>query len=116
MPELVAMFERDEGVPCTLRVEGEARDLVPEARLALYSVSQEALTNIRKHAEATAVEVVLRYTPGDVELTIADQGRPRAAPLKGGGHGLLGMRERAELLDGRLEAGATPDGYRVNLW
>jgi signal transduction histidine kinase len=115
LPALVEGFERDTGTPATLRIEGEGRDLPSEARLTLYRTAQEALTNIRKHADATAVGVTLRYAPGEVALEVENQGRPRATPLHGGGYGLVGLRERAELLGGRLEAGPTPAGYRVRV-
>jgi signal transduction histidine kinase len=115
LPALVEGFERDTCIPAVLRVEGAACDLPPEARLALYRTAQEALTNICKHAEATRVLITLRYAPGEVTLEIENQGRPRPTPLHGGGYGLVGLRERAELLGGRLEAGPTPDGYRVRI-
>jgi signal transduction histidine kinase len=113
LPTLVAEFERDTRVPATLRIDGTARALPPEAQLALYRTAQEALTNIRKHAEAGTVMVTLRYDREEVMLEVANQGRPRLTPLHGGGYGLVGLRERATLLGGRLEAGSTPDGYRV---
>ena len=61
------------------------------------------------------VLVSLRYGPGAVALEVENQGRPRLMPLHGGGYGLVGLRERVELLGGRLEAGPTQDGYRVRL-
>lgn len=135
---LAAGFERDSGVRCAFAVEGEQRDLDPEARLALYRVAQEALTNIRRHARPDRVEVHLGYEPGGTRLTVADFGRERSPALSmagsagggsagggaagdetgepGSGYGLAGMRERAELLGGRLVAGPTPQGFRVELW
>lgn len=115
LPSLVTAFERDTGIPTVLRIEGDARALSPEARLALYRTAQEALTNILKHAEATAATVTLRYTAREVDLRVENQGAPRPTTLPGGGHGLTGMRERAELLGGRLEAGPTADGFSVRL-
>jgi signal transduction histidine kinase len=116
LPSLVDAFERDTGILSTLQIDGDGRDLSPEARVAIYRTAQEALTNILKHAEATAVTVALRYTAEDVELRIDNDGRPRPSPVPGGGHGLTGMRERAELLGGRLEAGPTANGFSVRLW
>jgi signal transduction histidine kinase len=116
LPVLLETFERDTSIAATLRIEGKIRDLPSEARLAIYRTAQEALTNIRKHAEATAVSITLRYTADDVELRVENQGRTRTDAMPGGGYGLVGMRERAELLGGRLDAGPTIDGFTVDLW
>lgn len=116
LPQLVSDFERDTGIPAHLRVEGPARDLPPDARLAIYRVAQEALTNVRKHADAPSVDISLCYGENCAELTVENKGRERPTPMAGGGFGLTGMRERAELLGGRLEAGPTEDGFRVSLW
>jgi signal transduction histidine kinase len=124
---LATEFEADSGVPCAFAVTGEPRELGPQARLALYRVAQEALTNIRKHARPERVEVRLAYEPDGTRLSIEDAGRDRepVPALAGGGdggapgrpgYGLTGMRERAELLGGRLAAGPTPAGFQVELW
>ena len=75
---LAAEFERDSGVRCEFAVTGEPRDLDPQARLALYRVAQEALTNIRKHARAGRVEIRLGYEPDGTRLTVEDFGDDRA--------------------------------------
>ncbi len=102
-----------------LAVEGEPRALDSEARLALYRTAQEALTNVSRHSAADRVEVRLAYEAGGTRLVVQDHG-PGApvmvGPSPGGGYGLTGMRERAELLGGRLTAGPTDDGFRVELW
>ena len=116
LPELARGFEADTGVPCRLQVEGHPADLSVEARLALYRVAQEALTNVRKHADASSVSITLRYVPNGVGLIVEDEGTSLAFPLPGGGYGVSGMRERAELLGGTLRAGATATGYSVQLW
>jgi signal transduction histidine kinase len=132
LARLAAEFERDSGVPCAFTVTGAPRELGSQARLAMYRVAQEALTNIRKHARAERAEVRLGYEPDGTRLTIEDAGRDRApvpalagggdgvggdgAARRGGGYGLTGMRERAELLGGRLTAGPTPAGFQVELW
>ncbi len=116
---LAREFERDGGVGCHLEVAGEQHELGPEARLALYRTAQEALTNIRKHAHARRVELRLDYEPLGTRLTVEDYAsdgdRPPPAP-DGGGYGLTGMRERAELLGGTLTAAPTGTGFRVELW
>jgi signal transduction histidine kinase len=116
LPRLAEEFERDTAVPCRLEIEGRPIVLSAEARLALYRIAQEALTNVRKHADASCVEIGLRYAQNGTELTVENRGTARTSSLTGGGFGLNGMKERAELLGGRLEAGPTRDGFRVHLW
>lgn len=113
LPALAEDFERDSHIPCRLQVEGEPIEHNPEARLAIYRTAQEALTNVRKHADATRVDIMLRYIGGETELVVEDIGSPRKSSMPGGGYGLSGMRERAELLGGTLQAGPTPEGFRV---
>jgi signal transduction histidine kinase len=116
---LAAEFQRDSRIPCRLDVAGRERELGSEARLTVYRVAQEALTNVRKHAGAGRVELRLGYEPGGVRLVVEDFAAPGAAPAgpsDGGGYGLTGMRERAELLGGTLAAAATGRGFRVELW
>jgi signal transduction histidine kinase len=116
---LAREFERDSGVSCHLEVAGERRELGSEARLAVYRTAQEALTNIRRHACARRVELRLDYERQGTRLTVDDDGRPGApapAAATGGGYGLTGMRERAELLGGTLTAAPTASGYHVELW
>jgi signal transduction histidine kinase len=96
-------------------VTGTPHDLGPEARVALYRVAQEALTNIGRHADPDRVELRLAYGPEAVRLTVEDVGGCSPAPPAGGGYGLTGMRERAELLGGTLTAGPTGRGFRVEL-
>jgi signal transduction histidine kinase len=116
LPRLAADFERDTGIPCRLSVEGTPIALSPEAQLALYRTAQEALTNVRKHAADASVVIRLRYAANEAELTVENEGRTHPESATGGGHGLEGMRERAELAHGRLEARPTPTGFRVHLW
>ena len=122
---LVGEFERDAGLPCTLQVAGAERELSTPARLTLYRVAQEALTNVRRHARARSVAVQLAYEPAGTRLTVEDFGadgvEPAASPAAASpaaesGYGITGMRERAELLGGNLEARATEHGFRVELW
>ncbi len=72
---------------------------------------QEALTNALRHAEAQHVRVAVRYSDADVAITVTDDG---AGAQSGAGRGILGMRERAALLGGTLEAAPAADGgFRV---
>jgi signal transduction histidine kinase len=119
---LASDFTADTGIPCRFTLAGDQRELSPVVRLALYRVAQEALTNVRKHARPDEVDVRLEYAPGTVVLTVEDTARRlvpvgarAAAPPAPGGYGLTGMRERAGLLGGTLEAGPTESGFRVRL-
>ncbi|HWF72130.1 MAG TPA: histidine kinase [Solirubrobacteraceae bacterium] len=118
------------GLPVTVDVRGEPRELPADARLAVYRTAQEALTNVRRHATPDRIEVRLDYQPDAVALVVEDHGAAAAAVAVGGGggsgaggavasagagYGLTGMRERAELLGGTLVAEPTEDGFRVQL-
>jgi signal transduction histidine kinase len=116
LEHLVSAFSGDSHVTVT----GTPRELGSEARLAVYRTAQEALTNVLRHSAASRVEVRLSYEADGTRLVVQDFG-PGApvtvgAASPGGGYGLTGMRERAELLGGRLSAGPTADGFRVELW
>lgn len=104
----------------SVTISGTPRDLGSEARLAIYRTAQEALTNVLRHSAFDRVEISLAYEPEGVRLTVRDFGRGEPVPIgaasPGGGYGLTGMRERAELLDGRLRAEPTCDGFVVELW
>jgi signal transduction histidine kinase len=102
-------------------VEGEVRELGPEVALAFHRTVQEALTNVRKHAPGAHTAVTLRYRADGCEVEITDSGGTGPADLAGAGsgYGLAGMRERAELLGGTLEAGpypVGPDGKGFRVW
>jgi signal transduction histidine kinase len=118
LAEIAADFEADTGVACSFCVDGENRELPADGRLTLYRVAQEALTNIRKHAQPDRVVIRLTYQSTGTELSVEDHSvnGDRPAPGEGTGYGLTGMRERAELLGGTLTAQPTADGYRVQLW
>ncbi|CAM5537854.1 two-component sensor histidine kinase [Streptomyces spiroverticillatus] len=127
-----------------VQVIGPRRELTADASQALRRVAQEALTNVRKHAPGAVPRILLEYGSREVALEIRDSGRRdgrepggSARPLgaarraddpglrktdarrelaaTGGGYGLLGMRERAELLGGTLEAGPEGEGFVVRL-
>lgn len=103
---------------CEVNIEGEPQDLTAKAGLAVIRTAQEALTNVRKHAPGAKVTIALRYTSEWCELEVTDSGgRVEPGPLaaSGGGYGLVGMRERAELIGGTLEAGPAGEGFRVLL-
>jgi signal transduction histidine kinase len=111
LEELIASV-RAAGLPVRLTVTGQPFAVPPSAQLALYRITQEALTNTLKHAPGATAQVRLAYLPGQVELEVTDDGRPGAVPPggesagpPGGGHGIAGMRERAATFGGQVSAG-----------
>jgi signal transduction histidine kinase len=119
---LARSFQADTGIACQYTETGQPAELRPAVKLALYRVTQEALTNVRKHAHPERVEVRLEYLRDGVSLVVedfvaaGDNSAPAAAlGASGGGYGLTGMRERAELLGGTLTAATTGCGFRVVL-
>jgi signal transduction histidine kinase len=116
--EALVAGARTAGLPVALRIEGERGALPPGVDLAAYRVIQEAITNALKHAGAAPTDVCVRYGADDVELEVADRGpghrlarrRGEAQPLAGGGHGLVGVRERVRVFGGELSTGPRPGG------
>ncbi|MER5906919.1 sensor histidine kinase [Streptomyces mirabilis] len=99
-----------------ITVAGERQPLPAEASQAVRRVAQEALTNVRKHAPGAKVHMRLEYGEHEVTLGVRDSGGPPGELSgAGAGYGLLGMRERAELLGGSLEAGPDEEGFVVTL-
>src|SRR5207249_2705156 len=101
--ELLVEQIRDAGMPVELRVEGEPVPLPPGVDLSAYRIVQEALTNALKHAGPARATVTVRYEEHELKLEIADSGRGHADG-SGGGHGLIGMRERVALYGGEMDA------------
>jgi signal transduction histidine kinase len=101
------------GLDVVVRREGTPAPLPAGVDLSAYRIVQEALTNTLRHARATSAEVTVRFAEDAVEVDVRDDGRADGDG-QGGGRGLVGMRERAALLGGTLEAGPQPGGgYRV---
>ena len=115
--ELLDEAREASGSGIRLIVSGPMTTLDPGVELAAYRIVQEALTNARRHAEGAAVDVELHYAPGALWLRIRDNG-PGPPPASAspstatppGGHGLLGMRERAAAVGGELSTGAGNGG------
>ncbi|WP_343966353.1 sensor histidine kinase [Kribbella koreensis] len=111
LEELIATTRRA-GADVRLEVESSA-DLDPAVELTAYRVVQEAVSNAVRHAPGAVVEVRVRRIGGELIVSVVN-GPVDAAVASGSGHGLIGMRERVGLLDGRLHAARTADGgYRV---
>jgi signal transduction histidine kinase len=117
MPTLARLAElldrvRAGGVPVELTVQGTARPLAPGVELCAYRVIQEALTNVLKHAGQAKAHVTLRYRQHELTVLVTDDGAgviPATVPT-GGGHGLIGMRERAKLYGGTISLGPRAGG------
>jgi signal transduction histidine kinase len=104
---------REAGLPVELRIEGEAIQLPAGIDLTAYRLVQEGLTNVVKHAEATRAEVLVNYGDGYLEVTVRDDGKGLGNG-DGGGHGLVGMRERVSVYGGEIDAGPqTGGGYQL---
>jgi signal transduction histidine kinase len=116
LTELVDRLESS-GLAVRLATAGDARPLPPGLDLTVFRIVQEALTNTLKHAGPGAEAYVeLRYLPRSIEIEVTDTGTtPTLAAAGGrGGHGLVGMAERASVFGGSLQAGARPEGgFRV---
>ncbi|MER5990280.1 sensor histidine kinase [Streptomyces viridosporus] len=110
VPELLASFERV-GLSVKHVRHGMAVPLAPAVDLAAYRIVQEALTNVHKHAGVDHARLHLHYRPRWLTITVEDDGRARPhRSHPGTGHGLIGMRERAASVGGKLEAAARSDG------
>lgn len=102
---------RKAGVRIAFTEMGRDRSLPAGAGMALFRVCQESLTNIRKHAGPDPeVSLSLQWLDTSVRLVITDDGRGAAASRESSGHGLLGIRERADLFGGTAEVGPRPGG------
>jgi signal transduction histidine kinase len=108
--ELVDEARKASGAGVRLIVSGPAAPLDPGVELAAFRIVQEALTNVRRHAPGSAVDVELRYGAEVLRLRVRDNGPGPAGGRRPGGHGLLGMRERATAAGGSLRSGPAPGG------
>ncbi|MFJ3882598.1 sensor histidine kinase [Streptomyces sp. NPDC090077] len=114
---LAEEYRRTTGSVCALTVTPGPRPLPPEQALAVVRTAQEALTNARRHAAGADVEITLSYPAERWALCVTDSGGtgPAHRAASGGGYGLLGMAERAELIGAALDAGPYGTGFRVRL-
>jgi signal transduction histidine kinase len=126
LSELDALLDsaRSGGVSVTVTRSGNSVPLPDGVDLSAYRIVQEALSNAMRHAPGSHVELHLAYGPDALALEICNDAALRAVPVlvasgdraavAGGGHGLVGMRERTTMLGGSLDAGPTADGgFRV---
>jgi signal transduction histidine kinase len=115
LPQLEILLEqvRTAGLRVELEITGPRRPLAPGVDLAAYRIIQEALTNALKHAGTDACAMVaLRYDATTLTIDVTDTGK--GSRSKGGGHGLIGMRERVSLYGGTLQTGNRSErGFHV---
>jgi signal transduction histidine kinase len=109
IPSLIEQV-RQAGIPVELRVEGKPREVEGGVAIAIYRIVQEALTNVLKHAAGAQSHVLLRWAEDAIELEIIDDGPPNGASHGPPGRGIVGMRERAAMYGGTLNAHPAPDG------
>ena len=111
--ELVKRFKAA-GVPVSYRWVGTALPEDKSLQLTVFRIAQEALTNVLRYAPTTpAVKVDVERHIGTVILTVDNEAAPGTRPMHGSGKGLIGMRERASVYGGTVQAGPTPTGWRV---
>jgi signal transduction histidine kinase len=104
------------GLPVELTLEGDVRELPVGLELSAFRIVQEALTNALKHAGRATASVRIRYGMDSLELEIVDDGPGGETPVAGGGHGLVGMRERVALYGGTFAAGrGSAGGFAVRV-
>jgi signal transduction histidine kinase len=107
---LAAETGQRSGIEAQFRQEGQTAELLPTAAMTIFRAAQEGLTNVQKHAAGVSqVKVILSYSEEEVKLTVEDNGDIREAATEGG-FGLAGLRERASLLGGRLDAAPKAGG------
>ncbi|MEV4319624.1 sensor histidine kinase [Actinocrispum sp. NPDC049592] len=114
LSSLATEFHTLTGNACEIEVSGDPDALIAETRLTVLRTAQEALTNVRKHSPGASVRMALHREDGWCSLEVVDTGGDSAGVV-GTGYGLVGMRERAELIGGELDAGPVEHGFRVRL-
>lgn len=118
LADLDALLEsaRSTGLQVTYEISGSTDRLSTSLQLALFRLVQEGITNALKHApRATRLQVSIRRGQEDLRVVVDDNGGAGLHPTPFG-HGLIGMRERVALHNGRLFAGPTGSGWRVSAW
>ena len=112
--DTLAERHRAAGLDVGVRVEGASRALGRGVDQAAYRILQESLTNAARHGSGGAAQVEVAYRRDRLELDVSNPAAVTHAGAPQGGHGIVGMRERAELLGGTLEAGAEGGRFRVH--
>ncbi|MGH8877942.1 MAG: sensor histidine kinase [Stackebrandtia sp.] len=118
LAEVAPLVERiaSTGLSVTLRTTGGAVDVAPDLGVAVHRIVQEALTNVVRHSGASTTEVHLDWRPGDLAVTVTDNGRGVRRTGDGAGQGLIGIRERAAACGGTATTGPSgQSGFQVRV-
>jgi signal transduction histidine kinase len=118
LADLDALLEtaRSTGLQVTYQISGSTEGLSTGLQLAVFRLVQEGITNTIKHApRASRLQVAIRRGQEDLRVVVDDNGGP-GEPAGALGQGLIGMRERVALHNGRIFAGPTSNGWRVSAW
>jgi signal transduction histidine kinase len=117
---LAVALEEQDRISSNIRLLGDQRRLPRDVELTLFRIAQEALSNVRKHSRASAVELTLDFRDSIISMTVADNGKGFSVPQTTsdlaalGKLGVIGMQERARLLGGSLTVESKPDeGTRI---
>jgi signal transduction histidine kinase len=119
LAQLASAFHRRTGIAPVTAVSGDIDGLTDSQRIAVLSIVREALSNVRRHSEAGTVEIRIVTDAGSIAVEVRDDGRGFAPEIDGsaavsrGRLGLVGMRERTEMLGGRTEIRSAPGGPTV---
>jgi signal transduction histidine kinase len=108
-------FMADTGIRVSLNAFADLDQSTTKARTVLYRIAQEALTNVARHAKASQVEVSIESIGNDIRMTIKDNGQGfqtggKAGSKKKNRLGMIGMRERAEMIGGSFQVDSAPGG------
>lgn len=117
-------FSEDTGIETSLKIIGVKHKLEPVIEVAIFRIIQESLNNINKHSQATNASIIIEYTGERINLSIIDNSIgfdqkevDRIHSKKTGGFGLMNIRERVELLEGKLQIKTSPGtGTKLNIY
>lgn len=115
MQYLVNQLEQNYGIEVNLEIQGEVDNIPSDMEIAIYRILQEALSNVRKHARATEVSVLARFTPRQIRLSVRDNGRGFDVPdditdfANSGNFGIMGLQERTQLFGGSVRIKSSPN-------
>ena len=122
MQYLVNQLAQSKGIDIHFEVEGEAEELSADMEVAIFRILQEALNNVKKHAHATEVKVVAKFSNDQISLTVQDNGRGFEVPeamtdlASSGSFGMMGLQERARLFGGSVTVHSEPhQGTTIHL-
>lgn len=116
--EYCLQIERLSGLKCNFNSELDTFNFNDERNVAVFRIIQEAITNVLRHAEASAIDISMKSSGKNLEITVADNGKgfSQAKPLRHNSMGILGMKERAVFLGGKLNLESSEDrGTKIKL-